>query len=108
MTQRRHISWTAAVRDMRNDRFQVSPADRCISSAARAFAKLAADRARLSSRVSPFVVAGAYDRSAIMRAAIVAAKARRTVTGEAWGVCLSGALKGTWQVAQAARRASAH
>lgn len=108
MSATRHISWTAAVRDMRKDRAVVSPADRRATAADRGFSQIAANRARASVRVRPFVVAGSYDRAAIMSAAIVAAKGRRAVTGEPWSVCLSSALKGTWQVAQAARRASAH
>ena len=37
--------------------------------------------------------------------AVESARARREVTGETWLVCLSAALKGTWQAAKAARTA---
>lgn len=108
MSLQRSISWTAAIRDMRQDRTQVSTDDRRAINAARGYAKIAADRARISARTAPLVVAGRFDRSAIMKAAIVAARARRNATGEAWTVCLSAALTGTWQVAKAARLAVAH
>lgn len=64
------------------------------------------DRAALLAR--PLVVAGAFDRSAIMATACAAAKARQSLSGETWGVCLSAALKGTWALARAARLAAAH
>lgn len=56
----------------------------------------------------PLAPAGAYDRSAIMATACAVAKARQGLTGEAWGVCLSAALKGVWTLAHAARIAAAH
>ena len=58
--------------------------------------------------VRPLVVAGTFDRSAIMATACAAAKARQTITGETWGACLSVALKGVWSMAKAARLASAN
>ncbi|MCJ2079034.1 hypothetical protein MKK68_25940 [Methylobacterium sp. E-016] len=51
---------------------------------------------------------GTFDRSAIMRAAIRTAQARMEVTGDAWGVCMSYALKGTWAAAKASRPYRAH
>lgn len=108
MSLNRSISWTAAYRDMRQNRTQVSPAARHALNVANGYAKIAADRARLSARTYPLVVAGQYDRAAIMRAATTAAKARRAATGEAWSVCLSAALKGTWTAAKAARLMGAH
>ena len=59
-------------------------------------------------QIRPLFVVGAYNRRAIMSAAIEAARARRAVTGEAWNICLSAALKGTWQVAKEARSFAAH
>lgn len=106
MSMARRISWSYAVQAMRQDRASTDGVR--AFQAAVGFAKLAADRARLSARTAPLVVAGKFDRSAIMKAAIVAAQARRSVTGEAWGVCLSAALKGTWTVAKSARLAVAH
>ncbi|MCJ2114990.1 hypothetical protein MKK64_27935 [Methylobacterium sp. E-025] len=51
---------------------------------------------------------GTFDRSAIMRAAIRSAQARMEVTGDAWGVCMSYALKGTWAAAKSSRAYRAH
>ena len=51
---------------------------------------------------------GTFDRSAIMRAAIRTAQARMEVTGDAWGVCMSYALKGAWAAAKASRLVRAH
>ncbi|MEZ0251743.1 MAG: hypothetical protein ACAH20_12450 [Methylobacteriaceae bacterium] len=87
---------------------QVSPEARRAYCRREVFAKLAANRARQGAQSRPLVVAGQYDRRAIMAAAVVAAQARRGITGEAWTVCLSAALKGVWQVAKATRRAAAH
>jgi hypothetical protein len=106
MSIRRQISWTSALQDMRNDRAQVAPGQLGAKLRANAYAKFTADRLRAARPV--LVVAGRYDRAAIMRAAIQQAQSRRAVTGEAWGVCLSAALKGVWSVAKAARLAAAH
>ncbi len=105
MSAIRSLSWSAAMRDIERDRGQFRPGERAAIARANAFAKMAADRARTG---APLVVGGQYDRRAIMAAAIKAAQARRAVSGEAWGVCLSAALKGVWQVAKAARLAKAH
>ncbi|MCJ2104358.1 hypothetical protein MKK70_02955 [Methylobacterium sp. E-041] len=51
---------------------------------------------------------GTFNRSAIMRAAILSAQARMEVTGDAWGVCMSYALKGAWAAAKASRPYRAH
>ena len=103
MSFRRSISWTAALRDLRTDRAQISLNERRAHNRREAFIKIAIDRARLATRSSPFFVAGRYDRRAIMCTALATAKARRTITGDAWKLCLSAALKGTWQVAKIAR-----
>lgn len=104
MSLRRSISWSSALLSLRADRAQISPTERGAALAANGFAKLAAVRAQASTRSNPLFVAGAYSRRAIMSVAIVSAKARRSVTGEPWNICLSAALKGTWQAAKTARR----
>ena len=43
-----------------------------------------------------------------MRAATRAAQARMEVTGDAWGVCMSYALKGAWAAAKSSRAYRAH
>jgi len=99
----RSISWTAALRDLRADRAQITFDQRRARLRCETFIKIAVDRARLAIRASPLVVIGHYDRRAIMCTALATARARQTVTGDLWRLCLSAALKGTWQVAKAAR-----
>ncbi|TXN23193.1 hypothetical protein [Methylobacterium sp. WL9] len=71
-------------------------------------ATVAADLTDKPARASAFVVAGQYDRRAIMAAAIASAKTIRAATGSTWGVCLSAALRDVWEAAKAARLAAAH
>jgi len=99
----RFVSWSAAIRDIRADRIHLAPGERQAICRQQAFVEAAFRRAQSSRRVRPLVASGAYDRRAIMRSAVIAARARREVTGEAWLVCISAALKGTWQAAKAAR-----
>lgn len=61
-----------------------------------------------SAKRRPLVVAGDYDRAAIMSAAIAAARVHQTRTGSTWGEALSVTLKATWALAKAARAATAH
>ncbi|MCJ2108236.1 hypothetical protein MKK70_23285 [Methylobacterium sp. E-041] len=64
---------------------------------------------RFARTVAPLVHRdGSFDRSAIMRAAILSAQARLEVTGDAWGVCMSYALKGAWAAAKSSRADRAH
>jgi len=100
----RFISWSAAIRDIQSDRIQFASGERQAICRQQAFVEAAFLRAQWSRRVRPLVASGAYDRRAIMHSAVIAARARREVTGEAWLVCISAALKGTWQAAKAARR----
>lgn len=108
MSMQRTLSWNTALRGLNADRIALTPEARRAITARAVHVKLAAENAKHAARTAPFVVAGRYDRRAIMAAAIRSAQIRRQVTGEAWGVCLSAALKGTWQVAKAARLARAH
>lgn len=95
----RSISWNSALRGLKADRMVIP-------------AGLAGARAMVGTfsrtRKLPLVVAGQYDRSAIMQCAILAAKAHQRQYGSTWGTALSVALKATWQVAKAARPATAH
>ncbi|WP_336488144.1 hypothetical protein [Methylobacterium nigriterrae] len=104
MTHRRSLSWSAALRDLRADRITIAPEERRAYSRREIFAKIAAKRALASAHTRPLADSSGYDRRAIMSAAIISAKARRTVTGEPWNICLSAALRGTWQAAKEARR----
>lgn len=91
------------MRDLRADRGQITPDERRTLLRRETFIKIAVDRARLAIHTSPLVFMGRYDRRAIMRTAIAAAKARHAATGEPWRICLSAALKGTWLVAKGMR-----
>lgn len=108
MAHRRSLSWSAAIRDLRQDRSSCDLVERRMCYRQQAFAKIAGRRARVSNGISPLVTDGAFHRSAIMSAAIEAARARRMVTGEPWNICLSAALRGTWQAAKEARAFAAH
>lgn len=99
----RSLSWAAAIRDIRANRIHFAPGNRQAALRQRTFADLAFRRAQASARFCPLLVSGAFDRRAIMRLAVAAAKARRAVTGEGWRICVSAALQGTWQAAKVAR-----
>lgn len=98
MALNRTISWTAATRDMRNDRSKILAG----LLAARGLIECFARTRR------PLVIAGKFDRAAIMAHAAAAAKAHQGRTGCTWGEAMSVSLKAAWQVAKAAHRAAAH
>jgi len=98
MSLNRRISWTSALRDMRDDR-AVIPAGFL---AARAMVECYVRTRR------PLVVAGKFDRAAIMAHAAAAAKRHQGRTGCTWGEAMSVSLKAAWQVAKTAQRATAH
>lgn len=62
----------------------------------------------LGARSRPLVVAGRYDRAAIMAAACKAAAGIMERCGVSRAEAMSSALKATWQVAKAAHRRAAH
>lgn len=62
----------------------------------------------LGARTRPLVVAGRYDRTAIMAAACKAAIGIQERCGVSRAEAMSSALKATWQVAKVARRTSTH
>lgn len=96
----RRLSWNAALRDLRDDRTRAVPG---IISARSLIQALA--RHRRTRLVTP---AGAFDRAAIMAAAVEAAKAHQERTGAAWGPSMSVGLTAAWQAARAARLALSH
>ncbi|TNC06547.1 hypothetical protein FF100_34430 [Methylobacterium terricola] len=94
----RQIDWTATMHAIAADR-------------AKRPAGLLAARgliAATSAKRRPLVIDGAYDKAAIMSAAIAAAKVHQARTGSTWGEALSVTLKATWALAKAARAATAH
>ncbi|GJD73861.1 hypothetical protein [Methylobacterium goesingense] len=98
MSRNRQLSWTAATRAMKADR-DVLPAGFL---SARAMVECYVRTRR------PLVVAGKFDRSAIMAHAAAAAKLHQDRTGSTWATAMSVSLKAAWQVAKAAQRAAAH
>jgi hypothetical protein len=105
MAATRIINWTAAMRDMRNDRAPVVTG---------LLAAASLERARLDRLVKeaarqPFFVAGSYDRSAIMKAAIASARLQRAKGSKThWSQLLSSALKFAWICAKQQRAFAAH
>lgn len=97
MSIQRRISWNSALRDVRADRAKI-PAGLL---GARALIQLGA-------RTRPLIVAGRYDRAAIMAAACKAANGIEERCGVSRTKAMSSALIATWQVAKAARRAAAN
>lgn len=104
MPHSRLISWSNALRNLRADRITLAPGERRALCREQGFMRLAAGHARASQVARSLATISGYDRPAIMSVAIASSKARRSVTGETWNVCLLTALKGTWQVAKYARR----
>jgi hypothetical protein len=98
MSFRRTISWTAATRDMRNDRVQLPAGFLSARGLIECFVKTR----------RPLVVVGKFDRAAIMAHAAAAAKGHQERTGSTWVAAMSVSLKAVWQVAKAAHRAAAH
>ncbi|MDP4026842.1 hypothetical protein Q8W71_30040 [Methylobacterium sp. NEAU 140] len=98
--QPRRLLWSAVLREVKADRTRVAPGVVSARSLIQALA-----RSRGTKLVTP---AGAYDRSAIMAAAVEAAKAHQTRTGAPWAAAMSVGLKAAWQAARAARAATAH
>jgi len=93
----RTVSWTRIDRAGRDSR----PAIPTGLLGARALVQLGA-------RTRPLVVAGRYDRAAIMAAACKAATGIQERCGVSRAEAMSSALKATWQVAKATHRAAAH
>ncbi len=98
MSATRSLHWVTAMKEIQADR------------AKRPAGLLAAQGfiAATFAKRRPFVVGGAYDKAAIMSAAIAAAKVHQGRTGSTWGEALSVTLKATWALAKAARTARAH
>lgn len=106
MALHRKIDWTSAMRDLRNDR--VAPAAPGFL-AARSMEIARLDRLAKEAAAVPFAVAGSYDRSAIMKAAIASARAQKAKGSKApWSQLVGFALKNIWRSAKAQRAFAAH
>lgn len=95
----RSISWTSALRDIRSDRTTMPVGFLSARARCQGFAQF---------RHRPLVVSGQFDRSAIMAAAVTAAKAHQERHGGTWQAAMSVCLTASWQAARMARNACAH
>jgi hypothetical protein len=100
------IDWTAAMRDLCSDRTApVIPG--FLTSRSLEMARL--DPLAREAACRPLVVAGDYDRSAIMTAALAQARAQRAKGSKVpWQQLVGAALRFVWARAKAARLAGAH
>ncbi|GJE41306.1 hypothetical protein [Methylobacterium soli] len=116
MSIRRQISWTAATRDMRNDRTIVAAPATLAERIARQHAREENVRAYRAAQASlavaaaqPLASAGGYDRAAIMTLANAIVRERMTARlGQSYRALIGKALKQAWSAARDARRAAAH
>jgi hypothetical protein len=93
------------MRDMRQDRSK--PAAGFLAAKAIETARL--DRLAKEAAAVPFAVAGSYDRSAIMNAAIASARAQKAKGSKApWSQLVGSALKFIWIAAKQQRAFSTH
>jgi hypothetical protein len=105
MAPSRKIDWTAAMCDLRSDRSQ--PVAGFLASRSLEIARL--DRLARDAAAVPLVVAGSYDRSAIMTAALAQARTQRAKGSKApWRQLVGAALRFAWARAKVARIAGAH
>ncbi|UVF22280.1 hypothetical protein HPT29_026740 (plasmid) [Microvirga terrae] len=101
MSTQRTINWSTAMRDLRKDR--VAPAAPGFL-AARSVEIARLDRLAKEAAAAPLAVAGSYDRSAIMKAAIASARAQKAKGSKApWSQLVGFALKNIWRHAKAQR-----
>lgn len=116
MSLNRSLSWTAATRDMRNDRTFVAPPANLAERIAREEARKegirlygVAKAALAIAKARPLFSALGYDRSAIMVLANAIARERcAAVLGRSHRALIGNAMRQAWAAARAARLAAAH
>lgn len=96
---RRNVFWTTIDRAGRDSRPVIAPGLLTARAQVQGFARF---------QRRPFIVAGKFDRSAIMAAAAVAATNLQERLGVTRAAAMSTALKAAWQAAKMARIAAAH
>ena len=96
---RRTVSWNTIDRAGRDSRPVIAPGLLTARAQIQGFARF---------QHRPLVVAGKFDRSAIMAATAVAATGLQERYGLTRAAALSPALKAAWQAAKMARAATAH
>jgi hypothetical protein len=106
MALSRKIDWSAAMRDMRNDRTTpIAPG----LLAARSLEIARLDRLAKEAASAPLAVAGSFDRSAIMKAAIAQARLQKAKGNKApWSQLVGSALRFIWLHAKQQRAFAAH
>jgi hypothetical protein len=93
------------MRDMRNDR--AKPVAGYLAARSLEIARL--DRLAREASAVPFAVAGSYDRSAIMKAAVASARAQKAKGSKTpWSQLVGFALKNIWRNAKQQRAFAAH
>lgn len=106
MALQRKIDWTSAMRDIRNGRAKPAASGFL---AARSLEIARLDRPAKEAAAVPFAVAGSYDRSAIVKAAIASARAQKAKGSRApWFQLVGSALKFIWIAAKQQRAFAAH
>ncbi|MCJ2055125.1 hypothetical protein MKL09_00985 [Methylobacterium sp. J-048] len=95
----RTVSWNTLSRSLHDSRPQIPTGLLSARALCQGFARF---------QRRPFVVAGKFDRSAIMAAAVAAATNLQERHGLTRAAALSTALKAAWQAAKMARTAAAH
>ena len=95
----RTVSWNALSRSLHDSRPKIPAGLLSARAQVQGFARF---------QRRPLVVAGKFDRSAIMAAAAVAATGLQERYGLTRAAALSTALKAAWQAAKMARAATAH
>jgi hypothetical protein len=116
MSSRRQISWSAALRDMRNDRTVIAPPAPLVERIARQQAREENVRAFREAQTTlaiaaaqPLATAAGYDRRAIVNLANAIVRERMTARlGQSYRALIGKALKQAWAAARDARRAAAH
>lgn len=94
----RSISWNALSRSLHNARPVIAAGTLSAGARIAVFVR---------TNCRPLVIAGKYDRSAIMAAAAFAARGHRERFGCSWAEALSLCLKAAWNFAKVARILSA-
>lgn len=97
--RRPSISWSVLSRSLHADRAPVVPGFVAARNRVTAFAGF---------RKTPLVVAGQFNRSAIMTLAADAARDHQARYGGTWAQAMSVCLKAAWQAAKTVRAATAH
>ena len=99
MSLQRRLSWNTLSRSLHADRIAVPAGFVTARNRITAFAGF---------RKTPLVVAGQFNRSAIMALAADTARDHQARYGTTWAEAMSVCLKAAWQAAKVARNSAAH